>query len=49
MLYEEFEDSKGVMRIRKSKDRQYNISYLSCAHLKVQCTQYNISGALSQI
>ena len=49
MLYEEFEDSKGVIRIRKSKDRQYNISYLSCAHLKVQCTQYNISGSFSQI
>ena len=49
MLYKEFEDSKGAIRIRKSKDRQYNILYLSCAHLKVQCTQYNISGSLSQI
>ena len=24
MLYEELEDSKGVIRIRKSKDRQHN-------------------------
>jgi len=42
MLYEEFEDSKGVTRIRKSKDRQYNISYFVFILCTFEGTMYTI-------